>query len=518
MNIWMESGACRVHISTCQKKMAAIRMVMTKSTPLVAGRHYQRTPHATTAEPENIVSLSEAMAMKYLGAYLMAVLGGKESPSAEDIKTILEAGGISYEDDLITKICERMEGKQAHELIKEGFGKFAACGGGGGGGGGGGAAPAAGGGGDAPAAEEKKKVEEEEEEEEMDFDLIKGSATCNAAMSAARLISVADLHGDFQRAVQILAHAGLIDRDSHAWIGGDSVLVQTGDIVDRGGNAKQIYKLFFSLREQALQAGGKVINLLGNHEVMNLKHDWRYVSEEDIAGFGGEEQREQAWSPTGWLGSEVRKFPVAVIVEKILFVHAGLMPNIIAHRSLDSLNDEVHLEIAGSSSEWSSLRSELLGPRGPVWARDYAHGGAAACSKLKDVLSRLGARRMVVGHTIQQDFRAHTRCDGQIILADTAISRIYGGAMSYLEHEEGGATVVYPATDERFKLPLSGAVEAQAAWNSISEPVQDQEQVPRLPAALGWRQDLAVIGILILVVSLGAWRCRSSEKPEKHAT
>ncbi|CAE7348020.1 unnamed protein product [Symbiodinium natans] len=117
------------------------------------------------------------MAMKYMGAYLMAVLGGKElldpdSPSAQDIKTILEAGGISYEDDLINKLCERMEGKEAHELIKEGYGKFAACGGGGGGGGGGAAAPAAGGGGGAaPAAEEKKKVEEEEEEEEMDFDL-----------------------------------------------------------------------------------------------------------------------------------------------------------------------------------------------------------------------------------------------------------------------------------------------------------------------------------------------------------
>jgi len=338
-------------------------------------------------------------------------------------------------------------------------------------------------------------------------------------MSSARLISVADLHGDFQRAVQILAHAGLIDRDSHAWIGGDSVLIQTGDIVDRGDNAKQIYQLFFSLREQALQAGGKVINLLGNHEIMNLKHDWRYVSEGDIAGFGGEEQREQAWSSTGWLGSQVRKFPVAVIVENILFVHAGILPDIVAHRSLDSLNDDVHLEIAGSFTEWAraSPRSELLGPRGPVWARDYARGGAAACSKLKDVLSRLGARRMVVGHTIQKDFRAHTRCDGQIILADTAISQTYGGAMSYLEHEKGGATVVYPATDERFKLPLSGAVEPQE-WNSIPGPFENQDQVPKLPAALGWRGDVAAIGILILLVSLGAWRCRSSEKPEKHAT
>ncbi|CAJ1390058.1 unnamed protein product [Effrenium voratum] len=104
------------------------------------------------------------------------VLGGKESPSAADIKSILEAGGISYEDALIDKLVSRMDGKkdqcQAHEMITAGIGKFAACGGGGGGGGGGAAAAGGGGGGGGAApAEEKKKVEEEEEEEEMDFDL-----------------------------------------------------------------------------------------------------------------------------------------------------------------------------------------------------------------------------------------------------------------------------------------------------------------------------------------------------------
>uniref|UniRef100_A0A7S2J6U2 60S acidic ribosomal protein P2 n=1 Tax=Alexandrium andersonii TaxID=327968 RepID=A0A7S2J6U2_9DINO len=114
------------------------------------------------------------MAMKYLGAYLLAVLGGKESPSSDDIKAILEAGGIDIDESMISKVCERMDGKQAHELISTGFGKFAACGGGGGGGGGAAAPAAGGGGGGGGAAEEKKeekKVEEEEEEEDMEFDL-----------------------------------------------------------------------------------------------------------------------------------------------------------------------------------------------------------------------------------------------------------------------------------------------------------------------------------------------------------
>ncbi|CAK0897538.1 unnamed protein product [Prorocentrum cordatum] len=114
------------------------------------------------------------MAMKYLGSYMLAVLGGKESPTAEDVKLILEAGGIACEDEMLNRLIERMEGKKVHELIAEGSKKFAACGGGGGGGGGGGAPAAGGGGGGGDAGAEKKeekKVVEEEEEEDVDFDL-----------------------------------------------------------------------------------------------------------------------------------------------------------------------------------------------------------------------------------------------------------------------------------------------------------------------------------------------------------
>ncbi|CAE8694268.1 unnamed protein product [Polarella glacialis] len=113
------------------------------------------------------------MAMKYMGAYLMAVIGGKESPTAEDIKTILVAGGISVDEELLTKLIERMDGKQANELIAAGYKKFAACGGGGCGGGAaaaGGAAPGGAAAGSA-AAKEEKKIVEEEEEEDVDFDL-----------------------------------------------------------------------------------------------------------------------------------------------------------------------------------------------------------------------------------------------------------------------------------------------------------------------------------------------------------
>lgn len=44
--------------------------------------------------------------------------------------------------------------------------------------------------------------------------------------------------------------------------------VQTGDIVDRGKDTIALYHLFDELRVQAEAAGGAVVSLLGNHELM----------------------------------------------------------------------------------------------------------------------------------------------------------------------------------------------------------------------------------------------------------
>eukprot|EP00929_Paragymnodinium_shiwhaense_P008442 TRINITY_DN1123_c0_g1_i1.p2 TRINITY_DN1123_c0_g1~~TRINITY_DN1123_c0_g1_i1.p2 ORF type:complete len:117 (+),score=66.89 TRINITY_DN1123_c0_g1_i1:87-437(+) len=114
------------------------------------------------------------MSMKYVAAYLMAALAGKESPSAADIKKILESVESEYDADVAGKLVSELEGKTIHEIVKEGKDKLKNFGGGGGGGGpavGGGGAAAGGGGGAAAPAKEEKKVVEEEEEEDMEFDL-----------------------------------------------------------------------------------------------------------------------------------------------------------------------------------------------------------------------------------------------------------------------------------------------------------------------------------------------------------
>eukprot|EP00435_Cladocopium_sp_Y103_P020005 s3979_g4.t2 len=111
------------------------------------------------------------MGMKYVAAYLMAALAGKESPSAEDIKSILESVESEYDESIASKLVSELEGKVVHEVVAAGKEKLKGFGGGGGGGpvaaAGGGAAAAGG----AAEKKEEKKVVEEEEEEEMEFDL-----------------------------------------------------------------------------------------------------------------------------------------------------------------------------------------------------------------------------------------------------------------------------------------------------------------------------------------------------------
>ena len=99
--------------------------------------------------------------MKHIAAYLLLVLGGNESPSAEDVQKALSSVGVEVDDSVLSKLIADLDGKSLSELLEEGSGLLAKFGGGGGGGGGGGNEE------DAPVAEEK--VEEKPEEEEVDM-------------------------------------------------------------------------------------------------------------------------------------------------------------------------------------------------------------------------------------------------------------------------------------------------------------------------------------------------------------
>src|SRR5687767_354355 len=86
---------------------------------------------------------------------------------------------------------------------------------------------------------------------------------------AQRVVAIGDIHGDLEAFVGILRQAELVDEQKN-WTGGKATLVQTGDFLDRGPYVREVMHLLMALEKQAKKAGGRVLVLLGNHEVMNI--------------------------------------------------------------------------------------------------------------------------------------------------------------------------------------------------------------------------------------------------------
>lgn len=258
-----------------------------------------------------------------------------------------------------------------------------------------------------------------------------------ASGPAGRIVAVGDLHGDVDASLSVLRLAGLVDDQGH-WAGGTTTLVQTGDTTDRGPSSRGVLELMIRLEQEAPAAGGRVLALLGNHEAMNLTGDWRYVSPQDLADFGGEEARREALSPSADLGRWLRARDTAVQLDDVVFVHGGLRPEW-ARLGAEGVSRAVRDALLGTGPP------TVLGVEGPLWYRGYMMAPEPlACGELSQALTAMGARRMVVGHTTQRSGKIASRCNGQILAIDTGISAHYGGHIAALELADGDARALYP--------------------------------------------------------------------------
>jgi len=259
-----------------------------------------------------------------------------------------------------------------------------------------------------------------------------------AAPETRPVIAVGDLHGDLPAALKVLQMAGVVDAQGH-WKAGATVLVQTGDTTDRGPDSKEVIELLQALGPEAEAAGGAVVGLLGNHETMNIVGDWRYVHPGDVADFGSEEARREAFSATGPLGVWLRQRDVVARVGDTVFVHGGVSPTWAA-RGIDEINRQ-----ARDALDHNPL-APVLGSHGPLWLRDYLQAPeSVACPALGEALRSMGARRMVVGHTTQRSGQVAVRCGGAILGIDTGISAHYGGHLAALRIVGTDAVAVYPS-------------------------------------------------------------------------
>jgi calcineurin-like phosphoesterase family protein len=262
--------------------------------------------------------------------------------------------------------------------------------------------------------------------------------------SRGRVIAIGDVHGDLSATRAALRLSGAID-EKDGWVGGDLTLVQTGDQLDRGDDERQIVDLFERLQKEAAATGGQVIPLNGNHEIMNVQGDFRYVTPGGASSFAGVlprspqargappafEDRAAAFLPGGGYALKLAERAVVAVVDDSVFVHGGILPEHVSY-GIARINGEASAWMRGTDRK---APASVANDQAPVWVRDYSLDPVSAshCATLAQVLDALGVQRMVVGHTTQKS-GINSACGDRVYRIDVGLARYYGdGPIQVLE-------------------------------------------------------------------------------------
>ena len=314
-----------------------------------------------------------------------------------------------------------------------------------------------------------------------------------------RIVAVGDLHGDYDQYIEVLTTNGLVDEQLR-WQGGKTHFVQLGDVVDRGPDSLRIIRHLMKLEKEARKKGGRVHVLIGNHEVMNIQNDLRYVhpgeysaliaknsdavraryieavykhrisidpalaTNPDLVMDGlkkefplGYVEHRTLWEPGQEMAKWVASRNTVIRINDSLFVHGGMNPHG-EYQKLSKINRLVRKQISASFAGAGISNS----PDGPLWYRGLAKNGAdVELAPLLKMLEFYEVSRIFIAHTPTQG-AILTRLDGKVIMIDVGISKHYGGSLANVVIEDGvlqvmhrGTLVPFPGND----LPLQEYLE-----------------------------------------------------------
>ena len=371
------------------------------------------------------------------------------------------------------------------------------------------------------------------------------AAVTISAGDTPHIVVIGEVQGSAATVTKLLTHLGLVDAQGH-WTGGDTVLVQTGDLMDGGEHVRTVLDLFMRLQEEAPTAGGRVIVLLGNHEAMNILGELRdinYLAYHSFAGPDSEARQRQAldeyvaWRqgragsvgsgefvfgedfeaewlaahPAGWIeyvesmgargeyGKWLRTLPVAAQLGEVVFIHAGISPEM-KGMDVEAINRRTTEEIVAFDQDRASMAKaklclpassaremvgvvkeeidyvnsldaskrtpgnprvarllelqdltqwgswSLLTDQGPLWFRgaskwDEMDRGA----EMAEILDATGCRRIVTGQSDGKEHLIRSRFDDRVLLTSVDLSDdpwAGGGEPAALDIENGVYTVV----------------------------------------------------------------------------
>ncbi len=217
---------------------------------------------------------------------------------------------------------------------------------------------------------------------------------------------LSDIEGNFRAFRKLLQGNGVIDENFN-WTFGNGHLVLTGDFFDRGTQVTEVLWLIYSLEDKAKAAGGYVHFVLGNHEIMNLSGDVRYVQPKyfETASLLKEDYM-MLYNEHSELGRWLRTKNIMEKVGDILFMHGGISP------AMNSMNIPVSTVSTMARPYYADSTYKYPDPRldtlysnlGPFWYRGFYTGdGRASSTDIDNTLSIYGVKHIATGHTIIAD-------------------------------------------------------------------------------------------------------------------
>lgn len=227
---------------------------------------------------------------------------------------------------------------------------------------------------------------------------------------AEKIFAVSDIEGNFNTLVNLMQQHGVINEHLD-WSFGSGHFVMIGDVFDRGNHVTEMLWLLYHLEAQALENGGYVHLLMGNHEALNLRGDLRYIEPkyttfskltEELLGIN----YVSLFSNDSELGRWLRSKNVVEKIGNKLFVHAGISPDLMrTGYSLEEINELSKEMLDTPKADFTGSDSLMWGKMGPFWYRGYfdvnrkSWGPKASQLDVDQIVDQFEVSQIIVGHS-----------------------------------------------------------------------------------------------------------------------
>lgn len=256
--------------------------------------------------------------------------------------------------------------------------------------------------------------------------------------SSIDIVIIGDIHGDIIALHKMLCASGVVPRDTPLdetwrWNGGQRVLICLGDYLDSKRWQSSFYTAvdtevtilnqLTSLQRQAQHVGGRVITLMGNHELMNLGG---VANLTDFADVSHRSSLHMFHNSTSLGQHLIETMPTIARVSGVVCVHGGLGGLTVQELSRKGTTGAERIERMNQEHTMKLQANIFDAEAHPLlWSRNVGEDQGGCPAQLDVLLNLLDAWVLVVGHTPQAN-GISTGCQGKVIRADTGASRAFG--------------------------------------------------------------------------------------------